>query len=46
MASSAVGVALAVVIGMRNGIAPALGVIVGTCVLVLMVWMLAIRRPG
>jgi hypothetical protein len=46
MALSAIGVAVAAIIGMRNGMTPALGIIMGTCVVVLLVWMLAIRRPG
>ena len=46
MALSAVGVAVAAVIGIRDGATAALGIIVGTCALVLLVWLLAIRRPG
>jgi hypothetical protein len=46
MALSATGVAVAAVIGIRDGATAALGIIVGTCVLVLLVWLLAIRRPG
>jgi hypothetical protein len=46
MALSAIGVAVAAIVGVRDGMTLALGIIMGTCVVVLLVWMLAIRRPG
>ena len=44
MALSAIGVAVAAVTGLRDGVTPALGIMMGTCVSVLLIWMLAIRR--